>query len=380
MLATKRAFALSLALVQVSLTLIAQWSCPVFAQETEPASQAPAPSSTQETIATQSASQTLKGGVTMCVPKGTGIKLNISSVPTNGMRLLDKDLEGNPLPAHVGDVIVAKTTEDIFVEDNKVIPEGTIFRGKVSRVLPPRRVQRPGWVEISFTELTLPSNKTFRFRAQADSFVPSTTKSKLKGAGMIAANAAGGAIVGALAAYQIFGLEHTIAMHGYNIAGGAAIGALLATGHAVMKRGTAATLEPGDNLNLSIDTDLLMPVLTEPTKKIAFKNLEGLEVEVKASKILKDKILGNQLRLDVLITNNSNKRLSSMDLYLLDSNKNKCPIGQGKDEDSGYMFTLEPTSSIETRLYFNTEYPTLKHKLIWYDHQSRKVCFVQNLQ
>jgi len=69
-----------------------------------------------------------------------------------------------------------------------------------------------------------------------------------------------------------------------------------------------------------------------------------------------------------------------MDLYLLDSNKNKCPIGQGKDEDSGYMFTLEPTSSIETRLYFNTEYPTLKHKLIWYDHQSRKVCFVQNLQ
>lgn len=325
-------------------------------------------------------SPVLKGGVSLCVPKGTGIKLNISTVPTNGMRLLDKDMEGNPLPAHEGDVIVAKTSEDIFVDNNKVIPEGTIFRGKVSRVLPPRRVQRPGWVEISFNELTLPSGRTFRFRAQADSFQRSTAKSKLKGLGMVAANAGGGAIVGALAAYQLFGMENTIAMHGYNIAGGAAGGALLAAGYAIMKKGHHATLEPGDGLNLSIDTDLLMPVLPEPTvNKPSFANLDGLEIEIKRSKILKDKILGNQLRLDVYIQNNSERTLSSIDLYLRDGNGNKCQLGQGKEEDSGYMFTLEPGTSLETRLYFNSEYPSLKHELIWVDHSSRRICFRQKL-
>ncbi|HNG77320.1 MAG TPA: hypothetical protein PLY72_22805, partial [Candidatus Obscuribacter sp.] len=30
----------------------------------------------------------LKGEVNYCVPKGTGIKLKLASVPTNGMRLL----------------------------------------------------------------------------------------------------------------------------------------------------------------------------------------------------------------------------------------------------------------------------------------------------
>lgn len=60
------------------------------------------------------------------------MKLKLATVPSNGMRLLDKDMDGNFLPAHVGDVISARTTEDIYVEDNKVIPMGTIFKGKVS--------------------------------------------------------------------------------------------------------------------------------------------------------------------------------------------------------------------------------------------------------
>jgi hypothetical protein len=64
----------------------------------------------------------LKAEVTYCVPKGTGIKLKLSSVPTQGMHLLDRDMDGKLHPAHVGDVITASTSEDIYVEDNKVIP------------------------------------------------------------------------------------------------------------------------------------------------------------------------------------------------------------------------------------------------------------------
>ncbi|MBA4079118.1 MAG: hypothetical protein C0508_29075, partial [Cyanobacteria bacterium PR.023] len=116
----------------------------------------------------------LKAEVTYCVPKGTGIKLKLSSVPTQGMHLLDRDMDGKLHPAHVGDIITAATSEDIFVEDNKVIPAGTVFKGRVSSVKPPRRVQRPGWLEISFTELALPNGKRFAFSAEANNFKKTT--------------------------------------------------------------------------------------------------------------------------------------------------------------------------------------------------------------
>lgn len=323
----------------------------------------------------------LKAEVTYCVPKGTGIKLKLSSVPTQGMHLLDRDMDGKLHPAHVGDIITAATSEDIFVEDNKVIPAGTVFKGRVSSVKPPRRVQRPGWLEISFTELALPNGKRFAFSAEANNFKKTTLKGVAKGTGMVAANAAGGAIVGALAAYQIVGgMRGSAACHYYNIAGGAAAGALIAAGHAIMKKGDRATLEPGDDLNLSIDTDLLLPALAEPTKKAANMNLDGLSIEVGKTKVIKDGLDGHFIRMDVTIDNNSDRKLSAIDLYLRDTNGNKYPVGMGPGDDSEFLFTLEPYSSLQTKLFFATEYPKLKHELIWIDHRTRKVCFRQKLE
>ena len=354
-------------------------------QNTSPKTQSGIAGNATEAAATSSAGTpgtsgtVLKGEVSLCVPKGTGMKLKLATVPSNGMRLLDKDMDGNFLPAHVGDVISARTTEDIYVEDNKVIPMGTIFKGKVSCVRPPRRVQRPGWLEISFDQLNLPDGRRFAFNAQADNFKQSTIKSKARGVGMVAANAAGGAIVGALVAYQLFGMRGTAATHGYNIAGGAAGGALLAAGHAIMKKGRSAYLEPGDDLNLSIDTDLLMPALTEPTKKVASNNLEGLTIKVNKSKTVRDGLGGSFLRLDVDIVNNSNRTLSSIDLFARDSNGNKYSVSMGPEDDYGFNFTLAPYEEKSTRLYFNSEYPKLGHELIWIDRNSRKVCFRQKL-
>ncbi len=323
----------------------------------------------------------LKAEVTYCVPKGTGIKLKLSSVPTQGMHLLDRDMDGKLHPAHVGDVITASTSEDIYVEDNRVIPAGTVFKGRVSAVKDPRRVQRPGWLEISFTELALPNGKRFAFSAEANNFKKATLKGVAKGTGMVAANAAGGAIVGALAAYQIVGgMRGSAACHYYNLAGGAAAGALIAAGHAIMKRGERATLEPGDDLNLSIDTDLLLPALAEPTKKVANLNLEGLSIEVGKTKVIKDGLEGHFIRMDVTIDNNSDRKLSAIDLYLRDTNGNKYPVGMGPGDDSEFLFTLEPYSSLQTKLFFATEYPKLKHELIWIDHRTRKVCFRQKLE
>ncbi len=75
----------------------------------------------------------LKGGVEYCIPKATPLKLKLATVPTHGLELLDHDLDGNLLPARLGQEITAKVTDDMYVDDNKVIPEGTLFHGKSPR-------------------------------------------------------------------------------------------------------------------------------------------------------------------------------------------------------------------------------------------------------
>lgn len=255
------------------------------------------------TKAPQSATSTppahlLKGGINFVVPRGTNIKLKLSGVPTSGLRLFDRDLSGNLYPAQVDQEITAKTSEDLYVDTDKVIPEGTIFHGRVSEIIPPRRANRPGAIRISFDRLIMPDGKRFAFHAEADNTKASTLKSKSKGLGRVAAYAAGGGIVGALVAYQLFGLDKTIAMHGYNIAGGAALGAVAATTYALMKHGSAAVLEPGDDLNMAIDTDLLLPAATDPVAKQPLPALPGLEITIQKSKLVSDGLDSYMLNLE----------------------------------------------------------------------------------
>lgn len=320
----------------------------------------------------------LQGGVTYCVPKGTPLKLKLALVPTMGMRLADRDMEGLLHPAREGQKITAKTTEDIFIENNRVIPEGTTLYGLVSKVHGQRRVGRETFYEIAFKTLELPDGRKFSFTAEADNFKPSTLKSKAKGLGIIAAHTAGGAVLGAIFAYQICGLSSTISMHGYNIAGGAAAGALLATGFAIMRKGPKATLEPGDDLNLRIDTDLLMPMTVEPTPKKAPPAIAGLKIDIESVKKVNDGIGSKLMKMDVAINNETAKRFYSIDLFLEDSNGNRDSLSSGGGFDSEINFTIEPNTYNHKRLYFNMEWPKLKHRLVWIDHKSRQPVHTMN--
>jgi len=321
----------------------------------------------------------LQGEVIYTVPRGTLIKLKLASVPTYPLKLMERDLDGNLYPAKLGQEITATTSEDIYVDDNKVIPEGTIFHGRVSKILPPRRVYRQGSLVISFDNLTTPDGKKFAFTAQADNFRPSTWKTKAKGFGIIAANAAGGGIVGALVAYQIFGWQDTVAMHGYNIAGGAAAGALIATGYAIMRHGPQAVLEPGDDLKMQIDTDLLMPVASEPKAKKQLSSVDGLTIKVEKSKIVSDGLDGHMFTCKAWISNEGDHSLSSIDLYLEDTNGNRSPLCANDDDDSSFLFTVEPHSKQHVNLTFTVPYPKLKHQLVWIEHEDKQVCYRQPL-
>ena len=322
----------------------------------------------------------LKGQLTYIVPHGTPLKLQLATVPTHAVHMLDVGMDGKLLPARKGDEITAKLTEDLYVDDNKVIPEGTVFHGQVSEVLPPRRVYRPGQLKLTFDRLTTPDGRMFAFRAEADNFKKSTIKTKAKGFGIITAYAACGGIVGALVAYQIFGLHETIAMHGYNIAGGAAAGALLATGYAVMRHGPQAVLEPGDELHMQMDKDLLMPAAEEAKVKTAFKNLPGLELKIERGKVVNDGLDGHILVVDAELSNKTPHRLSSIDLFLEDSNGNRSPITASPEDDMiESLFTIEPNTSQHLHLAFAIEYPKLKRQLVWLQHDTHQVVFKTKL-
>jgi hypothetical protein len=322
----------------------------------------------------------LKGQLNYVVPHGTPLKLQLATVPTHAVHMLDLGMDGKPLPAKVGDEITAKLTEDLYIDDNKVIPEGTVFHGQVSEVVGPRRVYRPGWLKLSFDSLTTPDGRRFAFVANADNFPKSTLKSKAKGTGIVLSYTAMGGILGAIVAYQICGLHETIAMHGYNIAGGAAVGALLATGFAVMRHGPHATLVPGDELHMQMDKDLLMPAAEEPKTKTGFKNLPGLELNIKRGKVVDDGLDGHVLVVDAEVNNKTQQTLSSIDLFLEDSNGNRAPLTASPEDDMvESLFTIRPNTSQRLHIAFDIEYPKLKRQLLWLQHDTHEVVFKTKL-
>jgi len=322
----------------------------------------------------------LQGGITYTVPTGTPIKLKLASVPSHPISLINRDLDGNLYPARLGQQITARTTEDIYVDKNKIIPEGSVLCGSVSKILPPRRVYRPGSLELSFNQLITPDGRKFAFRAEANNAKRSTVKTKAKGFGIIAAHAAGGAIVGALVAYELFGLQNTIAMHGYNIAGGAAAGALIATGYAVMRKGPKATLEPGDDLNMVINTDLLMPAATEKEPASKTAELPELRIKIEKSKIANDGVGGHFVTVEATLINDGEADLSSIDLFLEDTNGNRHPLCSSPEENSQFLFHLEPHSEKHVHLSFLTDYPKLKQQLVWVDHETKSALIRQKIQ
>lgn len=314
----------------------------------------------------------LKGGVSFVVPKGTPIKLKLATIPIPEIRQELRDEEGNLRPAQLGEKITAKVTEDMFIDDNKVIPEGTVFYGKVSKLIPPRHVGRPGHLELKFDHFTTPDGRSFAFKAEANNFKPSTAKTKLQGFGHIAAHAAGGAALGTLIAYQLFGMKGTIAMDGYNLAGGAAAGAIGGIAWALWRRGPQAVLEPGDEFSMSIDTDMLIPAATSPTPKKPPVSLPGLEIEVVKKKIFKDPLGGGRMiRLQLFIVNRTRQKLNSIDLFIEDELGNRFPVCPDIDDETETLFHIQPLCTTRVSVAFHADFHKLKHKLVWLDHSQR---------
>jgi hypothetical protein len=56
-----------------------------------------------------------------------------------------------------GDSFQARLVEPVRLGSRVVLPEGTLFEGRVVKSVPPRRLSRPGSLYLTFTSLTLPT-------------------------------------------------------------------------------------------------------------------------------------------------------------------------------------------------------------------------------
>lgn len=107
-----------------------------------------------------------------------------------------------------------------------------------------------------------------------------------------------------------------------------------------------------------------------------------MTIEIEKSKVIKDGLEGHIIRLDVIVNNESEKELKSIDLYMEDGNGNRSPMCNGTENDlesEEYLFTLKPHTRKKMRMNFPSEFPKLQRQLVWLDHKSRQVCFRQKL-
>jgi len=58
--------------------------------------------------------------------------------------------------SRIGDTVQARLVEPVWLENQIVLPEGTLFEAKVIRRVPPRMLSRAGTLQLEFTTLTEP--------------------------------------------------------------------------------------------------------------------------------------------------------------------------------------------------------------------------------
>ncbi len=71
--------------------------------------------------------------------------------------------------SQTGDVFQARLVEPVRVASEIVLPEGTVFEGKVLKRTPPRMLSRPGSVLMTFTQVSLPGGASVPIAASLNS-------------------------------------------------------------------------------------------------------------------------------------------------------------------------------------------------------------------
>ncbi len=153
-----------------------------------------------------------------------------------------------------GDSFTALLVDDLMAGDQRVLPSGTVFQGRVVSAIPAAKGNKPGSLSIAFEKLRLPSGRTINIDAEPrsiDEKIDAEGRISRSGSKRVAifvgSGAAGGAAIGAIAG------------GGKGAGIGAAIGAGVGILSSVLVKGPEVNIERGTLFGLYLTEPLRIP-------------------------------------------------------------------------------------------------------------------------
>lgn len=271
-----------------------------------------------------------------------------------------------------GDEFFAEVTDDVYGDKGIVIPKGTLAHGRLSNTTAPGRFGKEATMDLTFDYLVTPDGREIPIEGSMTTKLHPITQGAKVVAQDLGYTVAGGA-VGGLMALNWMGLGAAIASQGYTIAGGAAVGGVAGLTVALIRKGNHVLIAPGDEIKVRINTPLDLPVYREEALKQEEILYEGLTININDIKHEKDPFGEvNTITLSVLISNMSDKTLSSFDMALVnDYNAKFSPSIFGNTK---LMFRqIKPGDKIAGEVSFAVDNINRKFWLTFYDRKNNQV-------
>ncbi len=267
-----------------------------------------------------------------------------------------------------GDEFFAEVTDEVKGDKGVIIPKGTVAHGKITHTVDPKRLGRPGWIELDFDYLITPDGREIPIEGKMSTKLhPVAEVSKIV-AQDVGYTLVGGA-VGGFAALNWLGLEAAIASQGYTLAGGAAVGGAIGLGMALIRKGHDVLIAPGDQIRVKINTTVPLPVYKEEALKQHEMFYPGLDIQISDIKHEEDPFGEvNTITLTVMISNMSDKTFSGLDMALVnDYNSVFRPSIFG---DTKLMFKqIRPGDKFAGRVSFAVDNINRRFWLTFYDRR-----------
>ncbi len=292
------------------------------------------------------------------IKPGTQINMTVSNVLSSGVN-------------EQGDEFFAEVANDVNTDGGILIPAGTIAHGKVTKLSPSKRMGRDAYIKLDFDYLITPDGREIPIEASMTT-QRNPAVSVAKVAMQDTAYTLAGGVIGGLLALKYLGVAAAVASHGYTVVGGAGVGAVVGAAGAISRKGGEVLIAPGDEIKVTIASEMQLPVMSEDALKDEEKILDGLEVKITGYKLEKDPFGElNTITLSLDIDNRTPRTFSSFDMALVNDYKAVYyPSLFGNTEM--WFQKIEPNSRILGKLSFAVDNPKRKHWLIFYDTSSRK--------
>lgn len=185
--------------------------------------------------------------------KPTILKGHISKVPVGTKLKIILETPVDEITSMVDDEIVARASENIEIDGMIIIPAGSTVVGKISEINPAKRLHKAGSVRIEFKNLTMPDGREVPILASVLTHSGLIKGKYTKKAALIS----GATIIGPAAAGFGAGLAAEGSLVGAGI--GATVGTLAGLGIFAFQRGNMVDLKSGDELNIELTEDALVP-------------------------------------------------------------------------------------------------------------------------